>query len=289
MKKIAIVGAHGQLGAELVRLVGETAIPLTHSQFEVSDLNQVRTVLTGAEAEGVINCAAYNWVDKAEDEPATAYAVNSLGPRHLALVCGELDLPLLHVSSDYVYGLDSISPDFAPPQKPYTEQNAPGPVSAYGLSKLAGEYFVRSNCPKHTVVRTCGLYGHAISAGKGNFVKTMLRLGREKGHVKVVSDQYCTPTSTADLAPTLLQLFQNQCYGLFHVTNDGGTTWCDLTREIYRVAGLNATVEPITTQQFGAKAKRPAYSVLDCSKAAAATGQTMPTWQDAVARYVKTL
>jgi dTDP-4-dehydrorhamnose reductase len=172
---------------------------------------------------------------------------------------------------------------------PLVETDATGPVSAYGMSKLAGENFVHSACPQHFIVRTCGLYGHAETAGKGNFVKTMLRLGREKGLVRVVDDQRCTPTSTADLAATLLKLIETDAYGLYHLTNQGDATWCEFAREIFRAANLAVTVEPIATQDFGAKARRPAYSVLNCSKAAATIGQSMPAWQDALMRYVQTL
>lgn len=262
-----------------MRLLGDRACPLRHSQIELSDAASIRAALAATNPDIVINAAAYNWVDKAEDEPQVAHAVNALGPRNLALVCAERSIPLLHVSSDYVFGLDVR-------ETPYLESDAPGPVSAYGLSKLAGEYFVRSLCPRHFVVRTCGLYGQAESAGKGNFVKTMLRLVQERRHVRVVSDQYCTPTSTADLASALVRLIETDAHGLYHLTNRGATTWYDFAREIFRVAGLAVTTEPITTQEFGAKAGRPAYSVLNCDKATRILGAAMPTWQEAVEKYV---
>lgn len=281
-QRIAIIGASGQLGSAFRQLLGERAIPIQHSQIEISDSESIRAVLMAANPDFVINAAAYNWVDKAEVEPQVAYAVNALGPRNLALVCAERSIPLLHVSSDYVFGLDVST-------TPFCETDLPGPVSAYGLSKLAGEYFVRSLCPQHFVIRTCGLYGHAEAIGKGNFVKTMLRLGRERGHVRIVNDQHCTPTSTVDLAAALVKLIETQAFGLYHLTNRGATTWCDFAREIFRAAGLAVTTEPITTREFAAQAPRPAYSVLNCEKAADILNVEMPVWQDAVGKYIQTL
>lgn len=282
--RIAVIGASGQLGTALMRLLGTRAIPLRHHQVELTDMANLRTVLRDAAPNAVINTAAYNWVDKAEDEPHVAYSVNALGPRNLALVCAEMQIPVVHVSSDYVFGQNALD-GIPTPETPYLETDAPGPVSAYGISKLAGEYFVRANSPKYFVVRTCGLYGDAETVGKGNFVKTMLRLGKERGHVRVVDDQHCTPTSTADLARALLQLLESQQHGLYHLTNSGATTWCNLARTIFQVAGLSVNVEPITTREFAAKAQRPVYSVLDCGKAKS-VGIELPTWQEAVSRYV---
>jgi dTDP-4-dehydrorhamnose reductase len=263
-------------------LLGERAIPLRHDGIEISDTSSVRVAFSRAHPDFVINTAAYNYVDKAEDEHQAAFQVNSLGTRNLAQACAHHSIPLLHVSTDYVFGAKRLS-------APIAETEDPAPLNAYGMSKLAGENFVLSTCPKHFVVRTCGLYGHAESAGKGNFVKTVLRLGREKGQVRVVSDQVCTPTSTADLAPALLKLIETQAYGLYHLTNEGSASWFEFAREIFQVAGLEVTVDPITTQEFGAKARRPSYSVLDCHKAAAVIGEPLPTWQDALNRYVKAM
>lgn len=280
--RIAIIGASGQLGVEFGRLLGERAIAIRHSQIEITDPLSIRAALLAASPDFVINAAAYNWVDKAEDEPHVAYAVNALGPRNLAQACAERSLPLLHVSSDYVFGLETR-------QTPFQEADSPGPVSAYGQSKLAGEYFVRSLCPQHFVIRTCGLYGHAAAIGKGNFVQTMLRLGRERGQVRIVNDQQCTPTSAADLAAAVVQLIETNAFGLYHLTNRGETTWYEFAREIFRAAGLAVTTEPITTGDFAARALRPAYSVLNCEKAARVLNGEMPSWQEAVARYLQTV
>jgi dTDP-4-dehydrorhamnose reductase len=185
------------------------------------------------------------------------------------------------VSSDYVFGQDAMR------RIPYTEYDHPGPSSEYARSKLAGENAVRDRCPAHFVVRTCGLYGRASSPGKGNFVETMLRLGRERGAVSVVDDQWCTPTSAADLADALAGLIETNRYGLYHATNAGSTTWCGFASEIFRQAGLAVDVKAITTAQFGARAGRPAYSVLDSSKLADTIGRPMRPWQEALADYLQ--
>jgi dTDP-4-dehydrorhamnose reductase len=284
--RIAIVGASGQLGTDLVRILGSNAIPLRHQQVELTEITSLRSVLTDLHPSAVINAAAYNWVDKAEDEPHVAYAVNALGPRNLALICKELDIPLLHVSSDYVFGKDAVTGPNQP--APHTEADVPAPRGAYAVSKLAGEYFVLGTSPKHVAVRTCGLYGNAESLGKGNFVKTMLRLGKERGKARVVSDQHCTPTSTSDLAAGLVKLLETEQPGLYHLTNNGATTWYEFAREIFRVAGLAVEVEPITTLEFAAKAPRPAFSVLNCDKAKA-LGIEMPEWQAALETYISHL
>lgn len=279
--RYVVIGAQGQLGSDLVARLGDDAVPLGHADVEIADQAGVTATLDSARPDIVINCAAYNLVDRAEDEPDRALAVNALGPRNLAQWCGQHDRMLVHVSSDYVFGLEKRRTE------PYGETDTPGPLSVYGLSKLAGECFVRSLCPRHIVVRSCGLYGRAATRSKGNFVETMLRLGRERGEVRVVNDQRCTPTFTADLAEALIGLVQTSAYGLYHATNAGSTTWHEFACEIFRAAGLNVTVRPISSTEFGARAQRPEYSVLNCERLVATTGRRMRPWQDALADYLR--
>ncbi len=279
--RIALIGATGQLGAALTKRLAGEIVPLGRDAVDLADAGRVHEALGFASPEIVINAAAYNFVDRAEDEREQAFAVNARGPWALARACAALDVPLVHVSSDYVFGREVQR------AAPYTESDAPGPVSEYGRSKLAGEYFVQAVCPKHYVLRTCGLYGRAVSAGKGNFIETMLRLGRERGMVSVVDDQWCSPTSAADLAGWIAELIATGKFGLYHATNSGSTTWCRLAREIFRSAELAVEVKPITTVQFGAKANRPGYSVLNCSKLAAAIGHPLRPWEELLAEYLK--
>lgn len=279
--RIGLIGARGQLGTDLRSVLVGDVVPLDHDQLEITDREQVQRVLAETRPEVVINTAAYNLVDRAEDEPQSAYSSNALGPRNLALECQALGIPLCQVSTDYVFGADATR------STPFSESIPPGPVSAYGVSKLAGEYFVQAHCSQHYVVRTCGLYGIAGSRGKGNFVETMLRLGKQRSELSVVDDQLCTPTSTLDLAKAIAGLIQTGKFGLYHATNGGQMTWCEFARQIFQLAGLNVTVNPITTATFGAKAQRPQFSVLDCAKLENALGWKLPDWKTALAEYLK--
>lgn len=284
MTRTVIIGAQGQLGSELARrLTGGETTSLSRAELDITDAQAVDATLDRLQPRCVVNAAAYNLVDRAEDEPERALAVNALGSRNLALWCAAHDSRLVHVSTDYVFGLD------AERRTPYQEDDCPGPLSAYAVSKLAGEQLVRSICPHHLVVRTCGLYGHNPTQQKGNFVSTMLRLGRERGEVRVVDDQRCTPTWVPDLADAVIELIQRNAAGLYHVTNGGSVTWREFAEEIFRLAGMNVRVRPITSHEFGAKAKRPAYSVLDCGRVQQILGRSLPDWRQALARHVSSL
>src|SRR5947209_8068044 len=220
--KYVVLGAAGQLGRDLCpRLAGEV-VALTRERADLTRPETLRAVLAELRPDVVINCAAYNFVDRAETEPEAAFAVNAWGVRALAAACRDLGCVLAHFSTDYVFGLDEAR------RTPYAEADAPGPVSVYGLSKVAGEYLVRAACPRHFVIRTCGLYGVWGSGGKGgNFVETMLRLAGQGKPLPVVADQTCTPSYTADVAAAAAALVQTGQYGLYHLTNAGSTTWHD--------------------------------------------------------------
>ena len=278
--RIAIAGAFGQLGTELQRVLPGQIVPLGRERLDLAGTGDIAAVLDEIRPDFVVNAAAYNLVDRAEEEPQTAFAVNALGPMRLARWCGARDVPLLHVSTDYVFGLD------AGRCTPYAESEPVSPVSAYGLSKAAGESAVRAYCPRHFLVRTCGLYGLQPTRGKGNFVETMLRLGREREELRIVDDQRCTPTSVADLAPAIAALLETDAYGTYHATNAGDATWRQFAEEIFRQAGLSTRVVPVTSAEYGAKARRPSYSVLDGSKLRALTGLTLPRWQEALTAYL---
>jgi dTDP-4-dehydrorhamnose reductase len=276
-----LIGAGGQLGTALTVLFKGRVVPVGRDMLDMSDATQIRRAIPELKPELVINASAYNFVDRAEDEPDQAYAVNATGPRVLAETCSQLGVPLVHVSTDYVFG------GVREPSAPYFETDSPSPNSQYSRSKREGEEFVQAECPRHFVVRTCGLYGKANSPGKGNFVQTMLRLGRERGAVSVVDDQTCTPTAAVDLAAAIGELVPTRKFGLYHATNAGQTTWCGFAKEIFRQAGMNVAVTPITTAQFKAKAARPSYSVLDGAKLAGVIGHAQRPWQAALADYLK--
>ncbi|WP_010588098.1 dTDP-4-dehydrorhamnose reductase [Schlesneria paludicola] len=277
--RVAVIGAMGQLGSALVDQLGSKAISLGRTDIDITNANNIWSTLDHERPDVVVNCAAYNFVDKAETEREAAMLVNRRGPGFLADYCRERDLKFIHISTDYVY-------DGRNGQQPWTEQDEASPISTYACSKHAGEQLVRTHCPRHFVVRTCGLYGRASAKGKGNFVETILRLAKERPELRVVGDQLCTPTSTLNLASALIDLMQTDAYGLYHATNSGSCSWADFATEIIRYNGLNSKVVSITTEEYGARARRPTYSVLDCSKLTGAINWAMPPWRDALTRYL---
>ncbi|WP_020469244.1 dTDP-4-dehydrorhamnose reductase [Zavarzinella formosa] len=280
--KTAIIGANGQLGRDLISLLDGEVIPVSRADADFTDHAAMRAKLTELAPQIVINCAAYNLVDKAESVPADALAVNTWAAKNLAEVCRDLKARLVHFSTDYVFGFDSQR------DRPFGEDDLPGPVSNYGLSKLAGEYAIRAVLPEALIIRTCGLYGrHGVGGKGGNFVETMKRIGRERGAVKVVNDQRCTPTSTVDLGQATVRLLKTSASGIVHITNTGSCTWFEFATEIFRLTGLSVQVTPITSAEFGAAARRPPYSVLDTRRYSEFTNETMPRWEDALARYTQ--
>jgi dTDP-4-dehydrorhamnose reductase len=279
--RYAVIGAGGQLGRDLCSRLRGDVVALTRADADLTRAEELKTTLLGLCPDMVINCAAYNHVDKAEIEPAAAFDVNAWGPRTLGRLCAEQDIVLVHFSTDYVFGLDAGRRTF------YTETDAPGPVSVYGLSKLCGEYLVRATWHKHFVIRTCGLYGVWGSGGKGgNFVETMLRVAGQGKPLRVVADQTCTPSYTADVADATIPLIESGQYGLYHLTNAGSCTWYEFARGIFQAADINADVTPITTQEYGAPARRPAYSVLGSCAYQNLGFPSLRPWQDAVAAYL---
>jgi dTDP-4-dehydrorhamnose reductase len=282
--RYAVVGAAGQLGRDLCpRLEGEV-VALGRNSTPAVDLSRpesLRAIFDEIRPDVVVNCAAYNFVDRAESEPEAAFAVNAWGVRELARLCAEENRLLVHFSTDYVFGLDVTR------RQPWTVNDAPGPVSVYGLSKLAGEYLVRALCPRHLVIRTCGLYGVWGSGGKGgNFVETMLRLASQGKPLRVVDDQTCTPSYTVDVAEKTVDLLKTARTGLYHITNSGSCTWYELARTIFELSRLDANLTPIPSRDYPVPARRPAYSVLDLSGLQEAGINPPRPWRDALAAYL---
>jgi dTDP-4-dehydrorhamnose reductase len=278
--RIGLIGAGGQLATDLAEVLKGDVRPLPHREVEIEDPHSIARALAGVE-EIVMNTAAYNLVDKAESEPERAFAVNERGAENLASYCATHGLKLVHFSTDYVLGGDPAQ------GKPLDENTEPRPLSVYAKSKLAGEEAIRRICRNHLIIRTCGLYGMAATKAKGNFIETMLRLAETRSEISVVDDQHCTPSFTVDVAEATVDLLAARASGTFHVTNSGATTWSRLAEEVFRLAGLPVTVKPITSAEFGAKARRPAWSVLDCGRMERILGRPMPEWRDAVERYLR--
>jgi dTDP-4-dehydrorhamnose reductase len=280
--KYAVLGAAGQLGRDLCpRLPGEV-VALTRDRADLTRPESLRSALEEIRPDVVVNCAAYNFVDRAESEPEAAFAVNAWGVRQLALLCRDLGCLLVHFSTDYVFGLDETR------RTPYGEADAPGPVGVYGLSKLAGEYLVRSLCPRHLVVRTCGLYGAHGSGGKGtNFVETMLRLAGQGKPLRVVADQVLTPSSTVDVAAAVVALLRTGQGGLYHVTNAGSCSWHEFAAAIFELSGLRPDLTPISSAAYGAAARRPASSVLSTASYERLGLPALRPWREALAAYLR--
>ncbi|MGD0656244.1 MAG: NAD(P)-dependent oxidoreductase [Thermoguttaceae bacterium] len=321
--KIAVTGALGQLGGELCRQIGPQAIPLDIDTLDLTDGGAVLEILAPLRAEMIINCAAYTQVDKAEKEPDLAYAVNAAAVKNLVRACRELDCPLVQISTDYVFGGERVRDTVGSGQgavgsgqretasgfkqnshsdlhpssfilhpsfnRPYREDDPPSPQGIYARTKLAGER-AAAEYEKHLIVRTCGLYARASDGRANNFVKTMLRLGSKQAEIRVVADQHCTPSYVPHVARAVLFLagLTNAVaapWGIYHVTNSGETTWYDFAVEIFKQAGLNVSVKPITTAEYGATAARPSYSVLDTGAYHRLGGPAMPDWKTALEEY----
>ena len=279
--KVALIGARGQLGTDLVQAMnGWEVAAWSHREVEVCDFSATRDALTTAAPDLVINTAAFHRVDECEVQAEKALQVNALAVRNLARICEELGCALLHVSTDYVFGGEQ--------RVPYAETDLPVPLNAYGVSKLAGELFVRRLCRRHFVVRSCGLYGVAGASGKGgNFVETMVRLSKEGRAIRVVDDQVLTPTYTKDLAEKIVELLRAERYGLYHITNAGSCSWYEFTKEIFRILEVNPDLAPTTAEAFGAAARRPAYSVLAHEAIAQIGLADLRPWTEAVADYLR--
>ncbi len=279
--RYAVLGAAGQLGRDLCpRLAGEV-VALDRARADLTWSARLARALDDVAPDVVVNCAAYNLVDQAEKECEDAFAVNARGVRRLAHWCAERGRLLVHFSTDHVFGQPGQG-------RPWVEDDEPAPVSVYGLSKLAGEGFVRAAGPRHLIVRTCGLYGLHGSGGKGtNFVETMLRLVRQGGPVRVVDDQTCTPTFTVDLADAVVRLLACGAAGLVHVTSSGSCTWCEFARAIFSLAGARVEVVPITSAALARPAARPTWSVLGSSRLAALGLPPLRPWQEALADYLE--
>lgn len=280
MKKIIITGCNGQLGREMNRLyAGNTDIELVNTDVDELDITSIDAVMKLAKEVNpyaIINCAAYTAVDACETNQDIAFKVNTIGPRNLAIAARETGAKLLHVSTDYVF--DGTK------ETPYYESDPICPQSVYGSTKAEAEKMVQQMADRYFILRTAWLYGD----GK-NFAKTMLRLAETNDMVKVVGDQYGTPTSAYELAKGIDSLLFTDNYGLFHATCEGSCNWAEFATEIFRLAGKDTKVQAITTAEYGAPANRPAHSVLENYMFKMTNGYMFADWHDAIEKYLKEL
>lgn len=270
---ILVVGANGMLGHDLMEVLQGDVRGLDLPELDITDLASVRKALLTLKPEIIVNSAAYTDVDGCESNVETAMSVNGEGVGLLALTAREIGAKLVQVSTDYVFNGGKGSP--------YLEDDATGPLSIYGESKLAGELNA-AMAPKHLIVRTQWLYG---IHGK-NFVETMIRLAAEKSELSVVDDQIGSPTFTRDLALAIKALLDKGCNGTYHAANSGFCSWNEFAKAIFQEEGLSVTVNPMTTKQLNRPARRPLYSTLDCGKLARDAGFAPRPWREALQEYL---
>lgn len=270
--KILVTGAGGQLGIELAELLparGHETVAPTRKELDVTDAAAVRRALEDHAPDLVVNAAAFTDVDACETEPEAAYAGNALGPRNLAVACERAGCGLLHVSTNYVFDGES--------ERPYEPFDLPNPISSYGLTKLAGEEYVRDLTNRWYVVRSAGVYGSGH-----NFVRTMLRVAAERDTLKVKSDEFISPTYARDLAQGIAEVAESGLYGVYHVTNAGSCSWHEFAGEIFRLAGVEVEVVPVPGSEYPLPAARPANGLL------ASTGSpVLRHWREALAEYLE--
>ena len=289
MKKILVTGCNGQLGRAIRKEYAASDVEFINTDvvegegvvsLDITDVDAVLKLVRAEKPDVIINCAAHTNVDKCEEQWDLAYKINAIGPRNLSIAATEADAKMIHVSTDYVFEGNGI--------RPYTEFDAPNPVSAYGKTKLEGENFVKEFAKKHFILRTAWLYGD----GK-NFVKTMLALAENHDELNVVCDQVGTPTSAVELAKMIHYLEGTENYGTFHATCEGDTNWADFAEAIFKRAGKNVKVNHVTSKQYKemnpASANRPAYSILEDYMIKLTSDFVMADWQDALDVYMKEL
>ena len=253
--KILITGASGMLGYDLQETLKNHELILFNSKtLDITNKQIVNEKIGKIEPDIVINAAAYTNVDACEKNYDDAYKVNALGPKNLAKVCKELDIPLVHISTDYVFNGEKNTP--------LKEEDEIGPKTAYGKTKLEGEIFIQETCNKYFIIRTAWLYG----CNGNNFVKTMLELAKNNNEINVVNDQVGSPTYTFDLAIAISKIIETDDYGSYHLTNSGSCSWYEFSKEIFKLSNINIKVNPVSTEEFPRPAPRPKYSVLSDEK-----------------------
>lgn len=279
--KLLVTGYKGQLGFDVVneaRSRGIEAVGVDIDEMDITNPEQVREVITEGGYDAVVHCAAWTAVDKAEEPELleTVRKVNAEGTKNIVDVCEELDIPIMYFSTDYVFSGDG--------EEPWMEDAPKDPLNVYGLTKGEGEDFVTA-WPKHFIIRISWVFGK----NGHNFIKTMLKLAKTHDHLTVVNDQVGSPTYTWDLARLVVDMIQTDKYGIYHATNQGYCSWYDFAKEIFKQAGVEVDVEPVGSDAYPAKAKRPSNSRMNQTKLDENGFERLPSWQDALSRYLKVL
>ena len=276
--KVLVTGVKGQLGYDVMAELAKRnieAIGVDIDEMDITDKISVEKVIGEAAPDVVVHCAAYTAVDAAEDNEALCRRVNAGGTRNIAEVCKKLDCKMVYISTDYVFDGQGT--------RPWEPDDERHPLNVYGQTKYEGELAVQENLSKYFIVRIAWVFG---KNGK-NFVKTMLKLAETHDKLTVVNDQFGSPTYTYDLARLLVDMIQTDKYGIYHATNEGICTWYEFACEIFRQAGVKIEVTPVPASEYPAKAMRPENSRLDKSKLTENGFERLPSWQDALRRYIK--
>ncbi|MFH1542542.1 MAG: dTDP-4-dehydrorhamnose reductase [bacterium] len=282
MMTILIIGADGQLGTDLCKVIPQDEqIPLTIKDIDITNTEQSAEVLANYSPDIVINTAAYNDVDKSEEMKEVAFSLNAEAPLSLAKICRQIGATLVHISTDYVFDGKKGSP--------YVESDQPNPLSVYGASKLAGEMNVAASINEHFIVRTTGLYGVAGCLGKGggNFVDGMVERAKVRPELAVVTDEIVSPTYSLDLAGAINRLIRTKKYGLYHIVNHGYCSWYDFAVKIFQLLGQSVVVTKTTAANFPAVAKRPAFSAMQNEHLARIGLDNMRPWPEALKAYLQ--
>lgn len=279
--RILIIGADGQLGTDLCKVIPKNEqIPLTIKDLDITDREQVFKALKEHTPDVAINTAGYNHVDNAEDHEKEAFAVNATGAKYLAQSCREIGAKLAHISTDYVFDGEK--------KTPYLETDLPRPQSIYGISKLAGEDGIRNILQKHFIIRSAGLFGAAGCMGKGggNFVEMMINKADQQLEIRVVDDEVLSPTYTLDLAEKIYELVQTDKYGIYHIVNHQTCSWYQFAVKVFEYLGKDIKVTPIKASEYKTRAKRPHYSVLKNAALAELCMDDLRSWEEALRAYL---
>lgn len=284
IKKILLIGADGQLGTDLRKtLIDYELLCPPEEKLDITHFDKVKEYIDQTFPDLIINTAAFHDVDECERNPQKSFLVNTLAVKNLAEICKEKDIPLVHISTNYVFGLDEKR------RRPYTEEDSPGPVNVYGISKLAGEYCIQYTLKKYFIIRPAALFGVAGCKGKGrsNFVETMIKLAKEGKEIKVKNDEFISPTYTKELAEAIRDLIKTNYYGVYHITSHGECSWYEFAKKIFELTYIKANCKPVSSAEFPTFAKRPHYSVLENKHLKEIGLDKMSHWEDALKKYLK--
>ncbi|HVC90964.1 MAG TPA: dTDP-4-dehydrorhamnose reductase [Acidobacteriaceae bacterium] len=281
--KVAVLGANGQLGSDVCATFlrnGDEVIGLTHSDIELTSISSVEAAFASHQPDFIVNTVAMHHVEKCEADPIAAFTINAIGARNVAKWAKQAGATVAYVSTDYVFDGKKDSP--------YTEADVAIPLNAYGITKLAGEHFIAASATKHFVLRVSAIYGLQPCRAKGglNFVELMLKLSRERDKLRVVDDEFVTPTPTMQVAEQLVALSRSSRYGLYHATAEGSCSWYEFASEIFRATGTKVCLEKASPGEFPAKVARPKYSVLENSALKTAQLNVFTDWRAGLENYL---